>query len=69
MSERPTSDKAERAPSSQAVELAARLASQLPPTLLTAEQRQQCVDAWSPIIDAELSKAFSRGVDESLENC
>jgi hypothetical protein len=69
MSEKSTIDKAEQAPSSQAVELAKDLANYLPPALFTNEQRQQFADAWAPIIEVQLLKAFSRGVEESREGC
>jgi hypothetical protein len=69
MSERSTIDKAEPALSSQAVDLATNLANYLPHTLFTNEQRQQFADAWMPIIEVELIKAFSRGVEESREGC
>jgi hypothetical protein len=69
MSEGSTTDKAKQAPSSQAIELATNLANYLPPTLFTNEQRQQFADAWAPIIEVELLKAFSRGVEESQEGC
>jgi hypothetical protein len=69
MSEGSTIDKAEQAPSSQAVELATNLANYLPPTIFTNEQRKGFADAWVPIIEVELIKAFSRGVEESREGC